>query len=106
MQWVKDPAFPQQWHPIQSLALELSYARGQLGAGGKKKEITTEKLLKYIFPSFFFRLFRAVPEAYGSSQAKGQIGATALHHSHSNVGSEPRLGPTPQLTSNAKSLTH
>ena len=24
--------------------------------------------------------------------------APGLHHSHSNAGSEPRLGPTPQLT--------
>ena len=32
-------------------------------------------------------------EAYGSSQARGQIGATAagLHHSHSNARSEPHL---------------
>ena len=31
--------------------------------------------------------------AYGSSQARGQIGAAAasLHHSHSNSGSEPCL---------------
>ena len=38
-------------------------------------------------PPFFF-LFRAVPRAYGSSQARGQIGPTAagLHHSHSNAG--------------------
>ena len=39
---------------------------------------------------FFFFPFRAVLEAYGSSQARGQIEATAvcLHHSHSNAGSE------------------
>ena len=44
-------------------------------------------------------LFRATPAAYGSSQARDQIGATAasLHHSHSNMGSEPHLQPTPQL---------
>ena len=38
-------------------------------------------------------LFRASPAAYGSSQARGQIGATAasLHHSHI-------LQTTPQLT--------
>ena len=38
--------------------------------------------------------------AYGSSQARGRISATAagLHHSHSNVGSKPRLPPTPQFT--------
>ena len=37
--------------------------------------------------------------AYGSSQARGGIGATAasLHHSHSNAGSDLRLQPTPQL---------
>ena len=35
-----------------------------------------------------------------SSQARGQIriAAAALHHSHSNAGSEPRLQPIPQLT--------
>ena len=38
--------------------------------------------------------------AYGSSQARGLIGATAagLGHSHSNAGSEPHFRPTPQLT--------
>ena len=50
----------------------------------------------YIFISLFC-LFRAAPAAYGSSQARGPVGATAagLHHSHSR--SEPRLRPTPQL---------
>ena len=38
-------------------------------------------------------LFRAAPAAYGGSQARGQMGATAasLHHSHSNEGSKPCL---------------
>ena len=42
----------------------------------------------------------ATPAAYGGSQARGPIGAvaTGLHQSHSNVGSELRLQPTPQLT--------
>ena len=46
-----------------------------------------------------FYLFRAAPVAYGGSQASGQIGAvnSGLHHGHSNAGSEPGLGPTPQL---------
>ena len=46
----------------------------------------------------FFLLFRAAPVAYGGSQARGQIRAAAagLHHSHSNMGSEPRLQPTAQ----------
>ena len=48
---------------------------------------------------FFFAFSRAVPVACGGSQVRGQIGAVAagLHQSHSNVGSEPRLQPTPQL---------
>uniref|UniRef100_A0A8D1SYM9 Cathepsin L n=1 Tax=Sus scrofa TaxID=9823 RepID=A0A8D1SYM9_PIG len=47
--------------------------------------------------NFFF--FRAAATAYGGSQAKGQIQATApgLRHSHSNAGSKPHLQPTPQL---------
>ena len=55
----------------------------------------------YFLLSFlFFFLFMDTPAAYGSSQAKGQIGAAAagLRHSHSHTGSEPRLRPTPQLT--------
>ena len=52
----------------------------------------------YLSPSlFFFCLFRATPTAYGGYQASRRIGdiAASLHHSHSNVGSEPRLWPTP-----------
>ena len=38
--------------------------------------------------------------AYGGSQSRGLIRAVAadLGHSHSNVGSEPHLPPTPELT--------
>ena len=48
---------------------------------------------------FLFLLFRAAPVAYGSSQARGGIGAVmaGLHHSYSNGGSEPSLQSTPQL---------
>ena len=54
----------------------------------------------FIFISFYFLLFRAAPAAYGGSQARGPVGATAagLCHSHSNAGSEPSIQPTPQLT--------
>ena len=47
---------------------------------------------------FFFFLFGAAPAVYGSSQARGRIGATpaSLHHSHSNAGSKMCLPPTPQ----------
>ena len=54
------------------------------------------------FGFFFcpFSLFRATPTAYGSSQARGLIGAVAagLHHSHSNARSELHLRSIPQLT--------
>ena len=52
-------------------------------------------ILKIESSSFFLLLFRAAPAGYGGSHARGQIGATAagLHHSHSNVGSEPVCDP-------------
>ena len=42
---------------------------------------------------FCFLFFRAVPVAYGGSQARGPKGATAagLCHSHSNTKSKPSL---------------
>ena len=48
---------------------------------------------------FFFNLFKAIPVAYGGSQARGGMGATAasLRHSHSHARSELHLRPTPQL---------
>ena len=57
-----------------------------------------QHFLKIYF--LFFCLFRAIPMAYGESQARGLIGAvtTGLCHSHSNAGSEPHLQPTPELT--------
>ena len=47
----------------------------------------------------YLDFFRAAPMAYGSSQARGQIGATAagLYHSHSNARSKMCLLSTPQL---------
>ena len=53
--------------------------------------ISTFKI-NFLFLSFFFFffLFRVAPVAYGGSQARGLIRATAtgLHHSHGNVGSK------------------
>ena len=48
---------------------------------------------------FVCLLFRAALTAYGGSQARGLIRATAAspHHRHSNAGSEPCLQTTPQL---------
>ena len=66
----------------------------------KVYSVITHHNISVVFWGFLFvYFFRAVYAAYGSSQARGQIGAIAagLHHSHSNAGSEPRLQPTPQL---------
>ena len=54
------------------------------------------------FPIIAF-LFMVAPAAYGRSQARGQMGATAagLHHNHSNSGSELRVRPTAQLVETA-----
>ena len=64
----------------------------------KKKK---KKCLKAVLFIYFclFAFSRATPSAYGCSQARGPIGAVAagLPQSHRNVGSEPRLQPTPQL---------
>ena len=48
---------------------------------------------------FFFCIFKATPVACGSSQGRSQsiAVATGLHHSHSNLGSEPHLQPIPWL---------
>ena len=55
--------------------------------------------IPFFFFSFLLLLFRAAPTAYGSSHARGQIGAVAagLHHSNSNAGSKPCLRPIPWL---------
>ena len=52
-----------------------------------------------LFFVFFYFFPRATSAAHGGSQARGLIWtvATGLSHNHSNVGSEPRLQPTPQL---------
>ena len=60
-------------------------------------------ILFFIFLFIYFLSFcpfLGPSVAYGGSQAKGRIKAVAagLHHSHSNMGSEPRLQPIPQLT--------
>ena len=47
----------------------------------------------YLFIYLFIHLFMATLAAYGGSQARGQIGAAGLHHSHSNAGSGASLPP-------------
>ena len=71
------------------------------------REIESSCGLAFFF-FFFFGLFRAISTAFGGSQARGRIGAVTacLRHSHSHVGSEPCLQPTPQLMVMPGSLTH
>ena len=57
----------------------------------------------------FVLFFLGLPcAAYGSSQARGQIGAAgaSLRHSHSNTGSEPHLVLRLQLMAMPDPLTH
>ena len=68
--------------------------------GFKKHELDKKfEANKWINFFFFFGFFRDAPVAYGSSQVRSQIRATAagLHHSHNNAKSDPNLQPTPQL---------
>ena len=123
-QWIGDLAWlwwcrPVAAAPIQPLALDAPYATGaSLNSQKKKKKKKKKKENKnkvmwggpnptkfsfnlfYLIFLFSFLLFRAIHVGYGSPQASGQIGAAAasLHHSHSNLRSEPHLQPTPQLT--------
>ena len=41
----------------------------------------------YYYYYYYYLLFRATPEAYGSSQTRGPVGAaaTSLCHGHSNT---------------------
>ena len=67
-------------------------AQGRGGCVIEKLDV--ESLLEtFAFFFFFFFLLRATPEVYGSSQAKGLVGATAaiLRHRHRNAGLELHL---------------
>ena len=87
----------------QIVIVEMGNDRGEnAGLGPLPGGSFQELLLKFCFLGFFVLfcfVFRAAPEAYGSSQARGQITAAAasLHHGHSNVRSELRLQLTPQF---------
>ena len=65
------------------------------------KNCCADNLVLRVFFCLF--VFKAAPKAYGSSPAKGHIGAVAasLHHSHSNAGYECPLCPTPQFRATA-----
>lgn len=53
---------------------------------------TQERVSVFVY-LFCFRFFKTAPVAYGSSQARGKIGAApaGLHHSHINEGSKTCL---------------
>ena len=70
--------------------------------------LNSGNLCFFVLFCFVFCLFRAVPIAYGGSQARGWIGAVTagLCHSHSNLGSKLRLQPTPQLSATLDPFIH
>ena len=91
------------WHHFRAALLVETATKAHLRSRGTELEPTSLFyfiLVYFILFYFIFNLFRAALMAYGGSQARGQIGAVAtdLQHSHSNTGSEPCLGPTPQFT--------
>ena len=53
----------------------------------------------FIYFFVFLPFLGPLPMAYGGSQDRGLVRtvATSLRQSHSNLGSEPRLQPIPQL---------
>ena len=84
--------------PIRPLAWEPPYATGaaQEMAKRKKNPYTFIYLTIFVYSSFFKSDLQhmEVPRL----GVKLQLQLPALHHSHSNVGSELRLQATPQLT--------
>ena len=114
VQWVKDPALSLQQFGgmglIPSPGTSTCHGHSQKLFQNNNKYIFKNHrnwgplamvliYLYILFHCFIFLLFRATSTAYGSSQARGRIGAIAasLYHSHSNAGSEPSMQPTPQL---------
>ena len=81
--------------PVSSLGISLSLNSWLSGCLRPQFSGEFENII-----FFSFLLFRSVRLAYGSSQARDQIWATAagLYHSHGNAWSEQHLWPTPQLT--------
>ena len=73
--------------PLHSTCLNFSICTNLLIS---KQQSST---LTFFCLFLFFRLFRAAPEAYGGSQARGLSRAVAasLCQSHINAGSKPRL---------------
>ena len=89
-----------------SVAHGRSQARDQTQATAviRAAAVSQENSNLLIFKIYF--LYRASLVAYGSSRARGWIGAApaGLHHGHGNARSELHLWPTAR--GNARSLTH
>ena len=78
-----------------------SHCLGFYGEEIFRRQVDLTSWEVFFFFLIFFAIYWATPTAYGGSQAKGRIRAIAagLRQSHSNMGSEQRLRPTPQLKS-------
>ena len=101
------------------LLLKSSLLKGAGGAGVRDRSIQAEMAGKgadfpssvchFLFVCFllFVLLFRGTPVAYGSSQARGGIGAAAagLPHSHSNLHHSSQQGRIPDPLSKAGDRT-
>ena len=78
----------------QLLACSLASSSSALFYSFVKTQLSLNQFISQM-PSnssiLVFLSLRAIPMAYGGSQARGRIGAVAaiLHHSHSNARSEP-----------------
>ena len=94
---------------VPGLGIEILHQATTCHRPKKKKSSCTPSIhtvFCFVLFCLFFCLFVflpfswAAPAAYGSSQARGPIGAaaTGLRQRHSSAGSEPRLQPTSQLT--------
>ena len=81
---------------VKRMSLLLCVTETLLPLDGKS-QLPSTRILFLPAHLFFFFFFRAIPAAYGGSQARSQIRAVAAGLCHSNVGSELHLRPTPQL---------
>ena len=95
------PIWPLAWEPLYAVgaALERQKDKRQKIIIINKKQLHKIIILED-FLNLFFSFFLSFIFLGPNSRHRGQITATAagLHHSHSNVGSELHLWPTPQLT--------
>ena len=76
----------------------VSETEGRERERGKSLQSFVLSVCLFVCLFCLFAISWAAPMAYGGSQARSRIRAVAAGLSHSNVGSEPCLRPTPQLT--------